>query len=293
MRIGAKVPNSGPLPARLGIGPMSAALEEAGFDSLWTSDHIVMTRTVESAYPFSARGELTWDVGSPWYDAVVSLTLMAAATKRCEVGVAVLVLPLRHPVVFAKQVASIDALHGGRVALGVGAGWLAEEFAALGVPFESRGRRLEEWMTVVRACWTGDPHQFRGDHYTLPAGVVCRPVPVRPSPLLVGGMSPAALRRAGRLGDGWLALQRASALDLGSLATAVGRVRQAAEQAGRDPAALRFVLRITESEGVVPKIAAMAGAIAGTGITEIVVDVDWEDPEAPRRSAELLRAAVS
>lgn len=293
MRIGAKVPNSGPLPARLGIGPMSATLEEAGFESLWTSDHVVMTRTVASKYPFSAEGELTWDVESPWYDAVVSLTLMAAATNRCEVGVAVLVLPLRHPVVFAKQVASIDALYPGRVALGVGAGWMAEEFAALGLPFDSRGRRLEEWMSLLRACWTGSPEAFEGEHYTLPEGVVCQPTPARPSPLLVGGMSPAALRRAGRLGDGWLALQRASALDVDSLATAVGRVRRAAEQAGRDPGTLRFILRVTQSEHAAAEVAAAAGSLAAAGITEIVVDVDWNDPEAPHRSAETLRVAVS
>ncbi len=293
MRIGAKVPNSGPLPARLGIGSMSATLEEAGFDSLWTSDHVVMTRTVESKYPFSAEGELTWDVESPWYDAVVSLTLMAAATTRCEVGVAVLVLPLRHPVVFAKQVASIGALFSGRVTLGVGAGWMAEEFAALGVPFDSRGRRLEEWMSLLRACWTGNPQAFDGEYYTLPAGVVCQPTPARSSPLLVGGMSPAALRRAGKLGDGWLALQRASALDVGSLASAVGRVRQAAEQVGRDPAALRFVLRVTQSETAASEIAAMADSIAAAGITEIVVDVDWNDLDAAHRSAEALLAAIS
>lgn len=293
MRLGAKVPNSGPLPAKLGIGRMAATLEDAGFESLWTSDHVVMPRSVTSRYPFSAEGEITWNVDSPWYDAVVTVALMAAATMRCEVGVAVLILPLRHPVVFAKQVASIDALYPGRVALGVGAGWLAEEFEALDVPFDSRGRRLEEWISLLRACWTGSPGEFRGKHYTLPSGVVCQPTPARSTPLLVGGMSGPALRRAGAVGDGWLALQRASAIDVGSLASAVGKVRQAAERAGRDPAALRFVLRITESEGAARDIAALAGSIASAGITEIVVDTDWSDPEAAHRSAETLRAAIS
>jgi probable F420-dependent oxidoreductase len=292
MRLGAKVPNSGPLPAKLGIGQMAAALEDAGFESLWTSDHVVMPRSVTSTYPFSATGEITWDVDSPWYDAMVAVTLMAAATTRCEVGVAVLVLPLRHPVVFGKQVASIDSLFGGRVALGVGAGWLAEEFAALDVPFDSRGRRLEEWIGLLRECWTGSPGEFRGEHYTLPAGVVCQPTPARSTPLLVGGMSKAALRRAGTLGDGWLALQCASALDAGSLASAVRRVREFAERAGRDPATLRFVLRVTESDAAAADIAERADAIAAAGVTEIVVDNDWSDPEAAHRSVETLRAAI-
>src|SRR5215475_10782521 len=134
MRIGAKVPNSGPLPTERGIGAMAAELEQAGFDSLWVSDHVVMPAVIASRYPFAADGKATWPADTPYIDAMIALTAIAAATQQARIGTAVLVLPLRQPVVLAKQAASIDVLSGGRLDLGIGAGWLAEEFAALGVP---------------------------------------------------------------------------------------------------------------------------------------------------------------
>ena len=169
VRIGAKLPNSGPLPLEMGVAAMSARLEAAGFDSLWISDHVVMPGVVESHYPFAEDGRATWATDTPWFDAVPFLGMMAAATTTVELGVAVLLLPLRQPVTFAKQAATIDALCGGRLSLGIGAGWMAEEFEALDVPFASRGKRLEEWMELARNCWTGTPDRFDGTHYQLPA----------------------------------------------------------------------------------------------------------------------------
>ena len=150
IRVGAKVPNSGPLPEAIGIGAMARTLEEAGFESLWVSDHIVMPAAIESRYPFAADGRATWSSETPYIDALIALALIAAATERATIGTAVLVLPLRNPVEFAKQAASIDVTSGGRLELGVGAGWLEEEFDALNVPFERRGARLEEWMAITR-----------------------------------------------------------------------------------------------------------------------------------------------
>ena len=138
MKIGAKVPNSGPLPGRLGIGTMARELEEAGFESLWVADHIVLPETIDSRYPFAEDGRATWSTDTPYFDALIALALIAEATKRATIGTAVLVLPLRQPVVFAKQAASIDVASGGRLALGVGAGWLEEEFDALNVPLVGR-----------------------------------------------------------------------------------------------------------------------------------------------------------
>ncbi len=146
MRIGAKVPNSGPLPVERGIATMAAELEAAGFESLWVSDHTVMPRHIESRYPFAADGKPTWPSDTPYFDAMIALAVIATATQRAAIGTAVLVLPLRHPVILAKEAASIDVLSGGRLVLGVGAGWLAEEFDALDVPFASRGRRFIEWL---------------------------------------------------------------------------------------------------------------------------------------------------
>ena len=282
LRIGAKLPNSGPLPLRVGVPALAARLEAAGFDSLWVSDHIVMPAAVESFYPFAEDGKVTWSTEAPYLDALVALALAAASTRRVELGTAVLVLPLRNPVQFAKQAASIDVASGGRLQLGVGAGWLAEEFAALGVPFEGRGARLEEWIAIARDCWTGRPAGSASERYVLPPGMVCLPAPARPLPLLVGGHSPAALRRAGRVGDGWLAQQALPALDPGELARGVATMRAAAARAGRDPAALRTVLRIVEASGRAAQLVPSLPALAAAGVAEIIVDVPLEggDPAA-------------
>jgi probable F420-dependent oxidoreductase len=280
VRIGALVPNSGALPLEVGIPTMAARLEAAGFESLWVSDHIVLPASIESHYPFAADGRATWPSTTPYVDALIALALMAAATERAALGTAVLVLPLRHPVVFAKQAASIDVASGGRLRLGVGAGWLREEFEALNVPFEDRGRRLVEWMEIARDCWTGTPAARSSERYTLPEGVLCLPTPTRPIPFLMGGHSPTALRRAGRLAAGWLAQQSLSELDPDALATGADAMRAAAEEAGRDPDDTRVVLRLVDSAGRAGEIAAALPALASAGVDEIVVNVDWEDEDA-------------
>lgn len=266
MQVGAKLPNSGALPAQLGIPHMAAMLEAAGFASLWVSDHVVMPATVTSRYPYAVDGAATWATDDPWYDAIVALSMAAAVTSRAELGTAVLVLPQRQPVILAKEIASLDRLAGGRVVLGVGAGWLAEEFEALATPFESRGGRTDEWIALLRACWTGHPDAFDGDHYRLPPGVVCQPTPARPVPILVGGTTRAALRRAREHGDGWLGIQSFDRLDVASLAAAT-------EQVGGG----RKVLRLVGSTGHSADVARVMPQLADAGITDVVVDIDWDE----------------
>ena len=281
MRVGVKLPNSGALPAQLGIPHMAATLEAAGFASLWVSDHVVMPETVTSRYPYAPDGAATWATDDPWYDSIVALSMAAAVTSSVELGTAVLVLPQRQPDILAKEVASLERLSGGRVVLGVGAGWLAEEFAALATPFESRGRRADEWIALLRACWTGRPAAFAGEHYQLPAGVVCEPTPLRPVPILVGGTTPAALRRARNHGDGWLGIQSFDALDQSLVASAVVR-------AGTG----RNVLRIVGSAGHGERVAAALAGLAVAGITDVVVDVDWT-ADVAAQAARLLEAAAN
>lgn len=281
MRIGAKLPNSGPLPLDAGIPSMARALEDAGFDSLWVSDHIVLPREIRSPYPFAADGKATWATDTPYFDALIALALAAAVTERVRLGTAVLVMPLRNPVELAKQAASIDVASGGRLELGVGAGWLEEEFDALGVPFEGRGRRLDEWIRIARACWTGAPEAINSRHYELPADVLAYPAPDRPIPLLIGGHSPAALRRADRVGDGWLAQQAADALDPGEL-------RRAADAIGAAP---RIVLRVVESLGRPERVAERLPALSDAGVDEVIVDVP-PDAAAAARDLAVLRSAV-
>ena len=280
LRIGVSVPTSGRFPLELGIPAMARRLEAAGFESLWVSDHIVLPETMASPYPFAADGKATWPSDTPYIDALVALALLAASTERATIGTAVLVLALRHPIVFAKQAASIDVASGGRLRVGVGAGWLREEFDALAVPFEGRGSRMAEWMSLARDCWTGTPAARDSDLYTLPAGVLCYPVPAHDIPFLVGGHSGVALRRAGTLADGWLAQQSLDALAPEELVAAAATMRAAAADAGRDPGRLQVVLRIVDSAGRTDEVAAALPSLVAAGVDEIIVNVDWDDDQA-------------
>ncbi len=292
MKIGAKVPNSGPLPGRLGIGTMATELEDAGFESLWVSDHIVLPETIDSRYPFAEDGRATWATDTPYFDALIALALIAQATERATIGTAVLVLPLRQPVVFAKQAASIDVASGGRLSLGVGAGWLEEEFNALNVPYAGRGRRLDEWIAITRACWTGTPSASASGLYDLPPGVLCLPRPAHPVPLLVGGHSGVALRRAGMAGDGWLAQQALPELAPDDLVGPIAMMRAAAAGAGRDPAVLQVVLRIVESAGRSEELAPRLPDLSAAGVDEVIVDVSLENGEASAVYARLKEAVA-
>ncbi len=291
LRIGAKLPNSGALPQTIGIPAMARALEGAGFDSLWVSDHIVLPTSMDSHYPFAADGRATWASDSPYVEALVALALAAAVTERVTLGTAVIVLPLRNPVLFAKQVASIAGAVEGRFALGVGAGWLKEEFDALGVTFPDRGPRLEEWIGLLRDCWTGRPAAHDSDRYHLPPGVLVLPPPPAPIPVLMGGHSRAALARAGRVADGWLAQQPLSALDPAEIESALAQMRDAARAAGRDPAALRVVLRIVETTGRADELAPQLPALVAAGVGEIIVDASFESGDLARQCAVLREGA--
>lgn len=285
MRIGAKLPNSGRPAIEMGVATMARALEEAGFESLWVSDHIVMPTEIASKYPFAPDGRVTWRSDTPYLDALVALALAAAATTRVRLGTALLVLPLRHPVELAKQAASIDVASGGRLELGVGAGWLAEEFEALNVPFADRGRRLEDWMALARDCWSGTPARFGSPRYELPDGVLCLPTPAHEIPLLVGGHSPAALRRAGSIGDGWLGQQSLEAIDTAVLRAEVEAIAAAAQAAGRDPGSLSHVLRVVDSAGRAGDVAECLPGLAEAGVEEVIVDVDWSAGEVSSQLA--------
>ena len=288
LRIGAKLPEFGPIVNEIPLGDAARRAEDAGFDSVWASDHIVMVSETASTYPYSRDGDLTWDPAQPRFDAVVSMAVAATATERVDVGVAVMIAALRNPLVLATQLATLDTVSRGRIVFGVGAGWLAEEFAALEVPFASRGSRLNEWIDIARDCWTGTPRGQSYEHYTLPNGVLCYPTPVHEIPILVGGMSPAALRRAGQRGDGWLAFQRADSVDLAALEAGVETIRKEAAARGRN--APRIVVRLT---GSLELSARAVRDLAAVGVNEVIVEVDWRSSTGPHHTLETLRAALS
>ncbi len=255
MRLGAKLPSSGPLPAELGVPQMARRLEQAGFASLWVSDHVVMPTTVVSRYPYSGDGAMTWVTDDPWYDALIVLAQAAAVTESVELGTAVLVLPQRNPVLLAKQVASLDRLAGGTRGAGRRGRLVGRGVRRVDDAVRLAGSRMDEWIALLRACWTGTPPAFEGTHYRLPDGVVCQPTPARPVPVLVGGTTPAALRRAREQGDGWVGIQSADTLDV----TAVG---DAVRQLGEDG---RRVLRVVGSAGRAADVAAVIPELAAGG----------------------------
>jgi probable F420-dependent oxidoreductase len=287
VRIGAWVQNRGELPQDPGLAHLARTGEAAGFDSLTVSDHVIMPEVTSSPYPFSADGIATWDPRDPWYDAIVAMTVCATVTTRPEIGVGVLVLPQRHPIILAKQLASLDVIADGRLMLGVGAGWLAEEFDALAAPFTGRGARMDEWIQLLRDQWSGEPPAFDGQHYHLPAGVLAYPRPVGRIPILVGGMSRAALRRAAAA-DGWFALQRVDALDPDEVREGADMI---AAHRGRESATAnaRILLRVIgDARSLAPRLPAFVDA----GVTDVVVNADLTDVDRARGTYELLRDAA-
>lgn len=292
MKIGAKLPHTGDAAISLGVTTLARRLEASGFDSLWVSDHIIFPKVIGSRYPFAPDGKANWPTDMPYIEALTALAAAAAVTERIQLGTAALVLPLRNPVLLAKQAASIDVLSGGRLHLGLGAGWLREEFDALDSAFDTRGPRMVEWIDLLRDCWTGHPAGRSTAHYALPDDTVMLPKPEHGIPLYVGGHSPIALRRAGQLGDGWLAQQSVASLDPGQLAKEIATVRSAAAKANRDPDALRVVLRLVDSTGRSDVVADRLAELDAAGVDEIIVDTDYRNGD-PKAECDLLRAAAA
>ena len=274
MQLGVKLPHTGDAVAGGSVTESARALEAAGFDSLWVSDHIVLPDVMASPYPFAADGKATWPSDTPYLETVVVLAAAAASTSRVRLGTAVLVVPQRNPLLLAKQLASVAHIAGNRLEIGVGAGWLREEFEALQAPFDGRGGRMVEWVQLMRSCWTGRPAAFESRNYRLPGGLYVLPTPPAPVPVYVGGHGSRALRRAATIGDGWLAQQSAESFDADGLAREISVIRTAAMDAGRDPGTLRMVLRIVDSAGRADRVAASLRALAKAGVNEVIIEVD-------------------
>ncbi len=207
---GIALPNYGPLATPETLIRLARLAEQLGVDSVWVSDHLVAPVGVASIYPYDRRPDRKpGDMGviEEFYEPLTTLAWLAGATSRVRLGISAYVMPYRNPVVTAKQVATLDRLSGGRVILAIGVGWLAEEFAALDVPFARRGRRTEDYVAVCKALWTGAEARFDGETYRLPP-VRTGPVPAqRPHPpLWIAGNSARGIARAARIGDGWHAI---------------------------------------------------------------------------------------
>jgi probable F420-dependent oxidoreductase len=239
MRLGIHLANYGPATTPSSILRLARAADELGFDSVWVSDHVVIPCESRSVYPYPGT-VFTPDTAETFYEPLATLAFIAGATQRIRLGTSILVVPQRNPLVVAKQVATLDALSGGRVELGVGAGWLAEEFEALGASFADRGPVLEEYLQIFKRVWSEREPSFAGDYYRFPSiRFGPKPIQGRNVPITVGGHSPASLRRAATLADGWHAFR----LSHEDLVAPIAALRLYAEQAGRDFAQLHVLLR--------------------------------------------------
>jgi probable F420-dependent oxidoreductase len=183
--------------------PLAKAAEEAGYTSITVADSIAYPKESESVYPYTPDGSRTFLEDKEFIETFVLVAAMGAVTTRLRFTPFVLKLPVRPPVLVAKQAASVAALTGNRLSLGVGISPWREDFEIMGVPFERRGRRMDECMEIVRGLTAGGYFEFHGEFYDIPAIKIC-PVPTEPIPLLVGGHADAALRRAVLRGDGWM-----------------------------------------------------------------------------------------
>lgn len=273
MKFGIAYANTGPYATAAGAIALARAAEAAGFESLWTVEHVIVPDEYASAYPYAEDGKMPGGGQFDLPDPLIWLAWAAAHTSTVRLATGIIILPQRNPLVTAKEVATLDALSGGRVTLGVGIGWLEEEFRFLGVPFADRVLRTEEYVEAMRALWTQDLASFSGETVAFER-VISRPRPAGGTvPVVIGGHSRAAARRAGRIGDGFFPAK-------GDLATLIDEMRAAADAAGRDPDAVEITARggalMAGGQAAVDE----AGQLAELGVSRAMVSPLTYDPSA-------------
>ncbi len=297
MKIGFGAPVSGAWATPENLSRFAARAEQAGYASLWSFQRLLVP-----------EGSGMDEVYRSVLDPLTALAYAAAGTSRIRLGVAVINLPYVSPAYLAKQATTVDVLSAGRLDLGLGIGWMPQEFAATGASMARRGARATEYLAVLRTLWAGGMSEFHGEFYEIPRGTVA-PVPVQPGgpPVLLGGVARPALERAGRIADGWVTSSRT---DLSRIAEGVGVIRAAASQAGRDPDAVRIVCRgvvrfgaeapLPEGNGRMllsgsaDQIREDTRWLADQGVTEVFYDLNWDpmvgspgaDPAAATARAE-------
>lgn len=275
MRFGFTLPNNFGVSDPHDVVALAAEAEHAGFDSVWVNHHVLNV-----GYVGDRLGQ------RPYHDALTVLTWAAATTRQVRLGTSVLVLPYLHPMLLAKQLATLDHLCGGRLIVGVGVGSLPEENEALGAPWERRGRYSDESITVMRALWNEPEASFDGEFFSF-AGIVASPKPLqRPHPpVVIGGNRPPALRRVARLGDGWHPLGVSPEGYADRLAT----IETELAAAGRDRADLQWSLRIDADRVDADAVAAYERA----GVEEMVVSVASGDLGVIRTALERVAGCIT
>jgi probable F420-dependent oxidoreductase len=280
MEIGFGAPVSGAWATPQNLAAFAVAAETAGYSSLWSFQRLLI--------PVGSSME---PVYHSVLDPMAALSFAAAVTSRIRLGVAVINLPFVSPGYLAKQSASVDVLSGGRHDLGLGIGWMPEEFALTGAEMARRGARSAEYVQVLRALWSGGAAAYDGEFYHVPAGTQA-PAPVQPGgpPILLGGLAKPALERIGRLADGWVTSSRTNLARIDEL---IAVVKESAAAAGRDPDAMRVVCRGVVRAGApvigdngerlllsgdYDQIRADTEWLGTRGVTEVFYDLNW-DPQ--------------
>ena len=265
MKVGLAFANTGPFAEADGVVSLAVAAEEAGIESLWTVEHVIWPSNYDSEYPYSSSGKMPGDKSSAIPDPLIWLSFVAANTTKLVLGTGIVILPERNPVVFAKEAATLSALSKGRLQLGIGVGWLEEEFDALGVPWAKRGARTDEYVHAMRELWAGDEASYHGEFVDF-ENVSSNPKPVGGTvPFVIGGHSQAAAKRAGRLGDGFFP-GKGSIAELGEM---IDVVRQTAAEHDRDGDAIEITAAHPGLFGDDPVGAAQE--LASIGVTRTIV----------------------
>jgi probable F420-dependent oxidoreductase len=274
LRIGCTLPSSGASADPGALGGLAQAAEDLGYDSVWLSDHVVVPERIASVYPYAPDGRFPTPPVLPYLEPLIGLAYLAGQTRRIRLGVGVLILPYRHPLLTAKMIATLDNLSGGRIDLGVGVGWMREEFEALGLDtamYDRRGAVTDEQLQILDALWSKDLTGFDGAFYRFePLGAHPHPIQKPRPPIWVGGHSRAALRRTARSADGWLPVGGRPPAELppDEVAAHIATIRRMMEEFGRDPATLRVCfcpyvgLQDTEPEMPQPFVGTVATIVA-------------------------------
>lgn len=291
MKFGIRIPppQMGPIGDPDWIIRYAKLVESLGFESIWVIDHALMCIEYDSTYPYKTTGRTPIPAEANMPDPLVLMTWIAAATERLRLGTSMLILPQRHPILLAKEIATLDRYSKGRVTLGVGVGWVKEEVEILKQDFKDRGRRANEWIGVLRALWSDGLSQFEGEYFQF-KDIASYPKPVQAGgvPLMIGGHSAAAAARAGRLGDEFYPHWSTRGPNVESLRELRSVIQLAAEEAGRDPASVGLTLTSTSDEKTAY---ATAELCAGLGAERVVVlppkgELDGALPDALARFKE-------
>ena len=279
MKFGLMYSNAGPFAYPEGLTNLARTAEEAGVESLWTVEHVVIPVGYKSTYPYDPSGKIPAPDTMPIPDPLVGLAYVAAVTKKIRLATGILILPQRHPLYVAKEVATLDVLSGGRVILGIGVGWLQEEFDALGIPFEERAGRTAEAVRAIRSLWKPEPEAFEGKYYRW-APLQSHPKPIQQPgvPIVVGGHTELSAKRAARYGDGYFP----GVAEADKLKALMQTMRDECKRIGRKPEEIEI------SAGRAQLDLDAVKRLRDAGVARIMIPPPAFDPDGVRQGLEKL-----